>query len=76
MKTIVCETFCHGISCHFVRQDILEDNATIFDTLTDKMMLDIDMFGSRLVLWILGEGNRALIVGVDNVRVGDRDSDL
>src|SRR5579859_5464059 len=73
MKPIACKTFGHGIGCHFIGWNILKDDAAIFDAFPDEVVLNIDVFCVRMIFWILGE---SLIVGVDDVRVGDRDSDL
>ena len=40
-KLIACKTFCHGISGHFVRRDIiLEDDAAVFNAFPNEVMLD------------------------------------
>ena len=75
-KLIACKTFCHGISGHFVRRDILEDDAAVFNAFPNEVMLNFDVLCACMIFRVLGESDRALIVSVDDVRVGDRDSDL
>src|SRR5579859_4227492 len=37
MKPIACKTFGHGIGCHFVGQNILKDDAAVFNAFPNKV---------------------------------------
>jgi len=48
----LCKYICH----HILRADVLQCNSAYSHLVTDEMILDIDMLGAVMVLWILGVG--------------------
>jgi hypothetical protein len=50
---------------------ILQASPSIFDTVSDEMILDIDIFCLCMVLRAVGKCNGALVVAVDDVLIAD-----
>jgi len=54
--------FCEDISRHVACRTVVKRNDVIFNMLSDKVILDINMLGSRMEFGILGQCDRSLIV--------------
>ena len=54
--------FCEDISRHVARRTVVQRNDVIFNMLSDKVILDINMLGSRMEFCILGQCDPSLIV--------------
>jgi hypothetical protein len=65
------QCFCESVCNHFLRWAILQASPSIFDTVSDEMILDIDIFCSCMVLRAVGKCNGALVVAVDDVLIAD-----
>lgn len=68
--------FCEGISNHVVSGTVDEFNMTVVDSVTDKMIMDVDVLSAGMVLIILGERDGGLIVTEENGGVVDTAKDF
>ena len=63
---LTAQSFCEGIRCHILCRDILQPYGLIGEALPDEMMTDIDVFRPCVRNGVLGEGEGALIVSVND----------
>lgn len=59
------QIICH----HVLRWTVLQAGLSLFHSVSDKVVLDIDVLGASMMLWVVGEGNGTLAVDVDSVLV-------
>lgn len=56
------QRFSEAVGDYLVSRYIREVNSTSGYLISDVVVLDIDVFDSRMKDWIVGKGNRALVV--------------
>jgi len=65
------QSLCQTIRYHVLRWTIFQPSCSIFNTIPDKVILDIDMFGTSVMFRIMCKCDGALVVAVDDVLVAD-----
>ena len=65
-----------GIGDHVIRRTIEKTNGAILDRESDKMITNVDMFGSSMVIAILRKSDGGLIVGIKDCGMIERLEDL
>jgi hypothetical protein len=61
------QIICH----HVLRWAVLQTGLSLLHSVSDKVVLDIDVLRANMMLRVVGERNGALAVGVDSVLVAN-----
>ena len=63
-KGFFAQALSKNVFSHFFTRTILEDYGSFANLLPDKMMRDINVLCSSMILWVLGHSNGGLIISV------------
>ena len=61
------QIICHHVLCWAV----LQTGLSFFHSISDKVVLNINVLGASVMFWIVGKCNGTLAVGIDGVLVAD-----
>ena len=64
------EWFCESVCQHFSTRAMNDTKSLVFNTFTNKVVNDIDVFSSLMVSVVFGKVDSALIVNEDGGRQG------
>src|SRR5579859_6212753 len=65
------QCLCQSVRYHVLCQTVFQTCCSIFDAVSNEVVLDVDMFRTSVVLRIMCEGDCALIVAVNDVLIAD-----
>ena len=58
------EGFGEDVCSHLTRCTVGKSNTFFLDMFSYKVVLNVDVFGACMELWISGKGNRSLVVDI------------
>ena len=65
------QSLCQSVRHHILRWAVFQPCRSIFDTIPNEMVLNVDMLGASMVLRVVCQCNGALVIAVDDVLVVD-----
>src|SRR5579859_8060833 len=65
------QCLCQSVRHHVLCRTVFQTCCSIFATVSNEVVLDVDMFRTSVVLRIMCEGDCALIVAVNDILIAD-----
>lgn len=69
LEVVNCQYLCEAISKHIYAANSFNNEFAIIDQLSNMMMLNINMFSSRLTFGVFGENDAGLVVSVEYTNI-------